>query len=314
MKKLILFLSVCLFVSSPLFAQTKVPTAVLFQVKGNVEYTRNGRSWRKVRRNKFLFDGYQVRTGADGYGKVTVKQTGENFELTPNSTFEVAGEEIIAKSGSITPVESSGKLVSGLIKKFDKSQSYTTVRRSAQRPGVAINATRKNLKISKKYPYLVWENPDDTLEYKVTVGDKTYHVPPTDALYIRLKLDKFNGAQDFNIIAMEDGEEVAELGKHRKTFEEGDYSVTWISDDEEKMINEEIKNIQEVYGTDSFVMGRYFDEHGMLVAAMDTYKKYLEENPDEIEMAPYLFRVYKDLALKKIYNEEREEWQKAMME
>ena len=38
------------------------------------------------------------------------------------------------------------------------------------------------------------------------------------------------------------------------------------------------------------------------------------ENPDDIEMTPYLFRVYKKLKLNKLYKKELEEWTQAMAE
>ena len=52
----------------------------------------------------------------------------------------------------------------------------------------------------------------------------------------------------------------------------------------------------------------------MWVAAMDQYQAYLNDNPDDIEMTPYLFRVYKRLKLNKQYKEGLINWQKAMKE
>ena len=72
MKKVILLLSICLFLGNILFAASKDPVAVLFQVKGKVEYTKNGTKWKKIRHSKFLFAGYQIRTGDNSSAKITI--------------------------------------------------------------------------------------------------------------------------------------------------------------------------------------------------------------------------------------------------
>ena len=75
-----------------------------------------------------------------------------------------------------------------------------------------------------------------------------------------------------------------------------------------------INDIQETYGENSFMMGSYFEKQDMWVASMDQYKQYLKESPDEIEMTPYLFRVYKKLKLDGVYKKELEQWKQAMIE
>jgi hypothetical protein len=313
MKKLVFLLSICFFIATPLYAGKNDPTAVLFQAKGNVEYTKNGKSWRKVRRNKFLFDGYQVRTGSDGSGKVTIKETGENFDLTSNSLFDVTDEGLVAVQGSISAAESSGKLVSGLIKKFDKSQSYTTVRRSFNKREVKLEAVR-DVTVSDDYPYLVWNNLGDDYDYKVVVGGKSYDVPSSDEMYVRVKLDPFEGQKAFDIYAVKDGNTVTQLGKYRSRGEDKDHMVNWLSGTEKNTVEEEVKAIQDTYGENSFMLGSYFEKKDMWVASMEQYKQYLQENPDEIEMTPYLFRVYKKLQLDDVYKKELEEWKQAMIE
>ena len=62
------------------------------------------------------------------------------------------------------------------------------------------------------------------------------------------------------------------------------------------------------------MLGSFFEKQDMWVAAMDQYREYLKENPEEIEMSPYLFRVYKKLRLDKIYKQELASWKKAMQE
>lgn len=61
------------------------PVAKLAQVVGSVEYSRSGATWRPVRRTKYLFVGYQIKTGADGGAKLINQQTGMVRDLGANS-------------------------------------------------------------------------------------------------------------------------------------------------------------------------------------------------------------------------------------
>ena len=92
------------------------------------------------------------------------------------------------------------------------------------------------------------------------------------------------------------------------------HSASWMSTSERDRFQNDVKNIQETYGEISFMLGSFFEKQDMWVAAMDQYREYLKENPEEIEMSPYLFRVYKKLRLDKIYKQELASWKKAMQE
>ena len=96
MKKLLITFIFCTIVGSLLYAGTKDPVAVLFQVRGNVEYTKNGIKWKKVRRNKFLFAGYQIRSSATGSGIITNRISGKDSLLRPNTTLLVTNLPIAA--------------------------------------------------------------------------------------------------------------------------------------------------------------------------------------------------------------------------
>lgn len=313
MKKLFVILSLCLFVSSMAMAGKRDPVGVLFQVKGKVEYTKNGTKWKKVRRNKFLFSGYQVRTGADSSAKVTIKDSGENYDLHPNSLISIADNKLAAKKGSVTPAAASGKLMTGLMKKFNKSQSYTTVRRSSKKRDVKILAVRE-ITFSEKYPYMVWNNIGSEYSYKLTVGEKTYEVPATDSMIVRTKVDPFSGTQEYKITAMKDGKEVVNLKPYKSKGQTKSHTATWLDGSKKIEIERTLRDIQETYGENSFMMGSYFEKQDMWVASMDQYQQYLKDSPDEIEMTPYLFRVYKKLKLDSVYKKELEAWKQAMIE
>lgn len=312
MKKLILILAAGLFALSSAYAG-KDPVGVLFQVKGKVEYTKNGKKWKKVRRNKFLFAGYQVKTGPAGSGKVSIKETGKNHEIGPNALVNITKDGLVAQNGAISEVEASGRLMAGLMKKFSRSQSYTTVRRSHKKDKVKINSVR-TLTLADEYPYMVWNNVGKEYHYRLTIGQKTYDVPATKNSVVKLKIDPFTGTKTYKISVLKNGNTVVDLKPYKSRGQQKEHTVTWLDGTAKLKLSKSIEDIQKTYGENSFMVGSYFEKQNMWVASMDQYRQYLEENPDDIEMTPYLFRVYKKLKLNDIYRKELEEWKQAMIE
>ena len=305
---IVLFLS-----TSFVHAKTKDPVGVLFKTKGKVEYTKKGKKWRKVRRNKFLFAGYQIKTGPDGSGQITVKSTGKNFQIGPNSIVQVTKKGLDAKQGTIEATESASKLTAGLMKKFSKSQSYTTVRRSHKKKTLAIKAARE-LTLSDEHPYVAFNNVGEGMTYQIKVGDQTLEVAGPEDSIVRVKLNPFTGTQELHITATKDGKKVAELKPYKSKGEKKIQTVTWLAGAEKDELQSSVKGVQDEYGDAGFMIGSLYEKQNMWVAAMDQYKQYLDENPDEIEMTPYLFRVYKKLYLDDVYKKELEKWRTAMME
>jgi hypothetical protein len=302
---------ILVFTAGLIQAGEKDPVAVLFQVKGDVEYTKNGQVWKKIRRNKFLFAGYQIRSLGDGSGKLTIKTTGVNMMLGPNTVLEVTDTDLNVKKGDLSESEQSNQLVSGLVKKFSKSQSYTTVRRSASTN--EFDAVR-SVVVSDEHPYLVWDNLDQAYSYKLKVGEDVYQIAATKDGIIRAKIKPFSGTKDFTIMALKDNKAVAEIQPYKSRGETKDHTVSWLEKAQQEELNQVISGLTEEYGEDTFILGTYYEKMDMWVAAMDQYKKYLQENPDDVEMTPYLFRVYKKLKLEETYQKELNQWTQAMAE
>jgi hypothetical protein len=310
--KIITTIALILFVGNFAYAAGD-PVGVLFQSKGKVEYSKDGTKWRKVRRNKFLFAGYQIRTGDDSSAKVTIKSTGKNLDIGANALITVDEKGLVAKSGNLGESEKSDRLVAGLMNKFQKSQSYTTVRRSAKKKKTNIKIVR-SVTLSNDYPFLVWNNVGEDYNYKVTVGDDTYDVAAVSDDTVRVKINPFTGERAVKIDVLEGGKVVTSLKPYKKKGKPMDHMVKWMDNSENTEFEKTVKEIQNTYGEDSFMLGSYFEKNDMWVAAMDQYKLYLEENPDELEMTPYLFRIYKKLYLEGVYKHELEKWKAATLE
>ena len=109
------------------------PAGMLVEVSGSVEYSKKGKKWRKVRRNKFVYDKYLVRVGDGGSVKFLNQETNETTTLTPGSEIQVTKKGLKVIKGSLGEKGSSGGLLAGLGKQFKKTQKYTTVRRSVKK-------------------------------------------------------------------------------------------------------------------------------------------------------------------------------------
>jgi len=304
-------LSICLCLGNPALADIGDPVGVLYQVNGQVEFAKKGSGWRKIRHSKFLFAGYQVKTGPVSSAKVTLPATGKNLLLEADSLFEMRSDGIIAKQGRFTAFEESGSLESGLIKKFTKGQTYTTVRRSHSQPQTVIEMAR-SVVLTDEYPDLVWASLGKQYDYELTVGSSRYQVPATPEKLVRVRVQPFSGSQEIHIRVLNAGALVTELQPYPSQGQAKKPQASWLAEPEKKRLQAAIARIQDAYGDNTFLLGSLFEENNMWVAAMDLYRQYLQANPDEIEMTPYLFRVYRRLRLEDLLQEELEKWKTDM--
>lgn len=322
MLKYLTVISLVLFAFCSVYAGEKDPVAFLSQVKGKVEYTKDGTKWKQVNGSKFLFIGYKVRTGADASGQVVMQKTGQKLTLAPNSVVSVIVVEkdnegraitkeyrLETENGSLTAVKDSNKLVASLMKRFTQAQVYTTIRRAAKTNEIVVKAPRNSV-VTDEYPHFAWNNLGKQYNYRLRVGDRVYDIAETEGNTVRVALKPFKGTQVLEIHVLKGQEEVASLEKYgpKKKY----HTISWLSNKKKIKFEKTKKSFADEYGEDSFMLGTYFEEQKMWVAAMDHYESYLKKNPDEIEMTPYLFKVYQTLKLTNAYDEKLKVWNEAM--
>jgi hypothetical protein len=268
------------------------PVAMLTNVKGKIEYSKNGKKWKKVRRNKFLFEGYSIRTGADGSAKLVNQGTGMSRDVGPNTEFKVAqkGGELV--SGHLSkPTKSSGGLSSSLSKRFAKAQRYTTVRRSVEKKKKMKLNTIKEITISAAHPDLVWQGMGSDISYRVTIDGNTHTVSAISGSVVRFTVPELSsGGHSYKVELIKDGAIVYAPKKSHK--------LNWLSGDSLAAFEQGLKAVQSSAPGDDFLIANYMEEQGMTVAAMDKYRKYFSENADDIDMYPMLIKSYHDLKLK----------------
>lgn len=287
-----LFMTLLLLGVSSTAAGREPPVAKMVQIEGEVAYTRNGTSWRPIRRTKYLFSGFQIKTGADGGGKLINQETGMAQELGPNSEIKIEGGQIALVSGSLTePKQESASIFEGLSNKFAKAQRYTTVRRgSGHGEDTSCNnkvRTVRDVTVSPSHPDLVWRNACPEFSYKLVINDESFEIPAqSTAEMIRFSVaDVPPGEHSYRVEVM-DNEGTVFIPRK-------DSSFTMLDGKKEKQIMKMLKKA----GDDVFVQSGILESENMFVASMDNYRTYFAENPDDNDMRPLLIQAYQDLKL-----------------
>jgi len=293
----VLALSLLLGFTTSAFAK-EPPVAKLVQVEGTVEYSRNGVNWRPIRRTKYLFPGYTIRTGGDGAGKLVNQQTGKSQELGSNSVVEVRANEVALVSGNLSkPEAESTSIFEALMNKFAKAQRYTTVRRSvnSQEEGCDTKVrTIRDLALSPAHPDLVWRNACPELSYRLVIDDSTYEIPgQATAEMIRFTVtDVSTGEHSYHVEVM-DKDGTVYIPRKQSKF-------VWLDNKSEKAIMADLNKA----GDDSFIRADMLEGKGLAVAAMDEYRLYFSENPDDNDMRPLLIQSYQNLKLSNLRESE----------
>ena len=267
------------------------PVSMLMQVTGSVEVSRDGNTWKPVTTNKFLFLGDHVRTGADGSGKLVDQANNSAQTLGPNSHVEFAPGSVKVVDGKLSgPEQLAGDLGAGLSNRFAEAQRYTTVRRGVHTEAPKLRIARQ-VTLSASFPDLVWQNMGKQYSYVLTIDGNKIQVPGTDGEMVRAKVPALSaGSHSYNVAAVDAGKELTDSL-------EKDGTLVWLSADEDKALNDAIAQVKSTTADSTFASASLLDEKGLLVAAMDLYRKHFAENKDDNDMRPLLIRAYYELKL-----------------
>jgi hypothetical protein len=274
------------------------PVAKIVQIEGDVEYSRNGTRWNPVRRTKYLFPGYHIRTGENGSGKLINQTSGKSQELGSNSEITISDGSIMVLAGSLSePEEEETSLFQSLMNKFAKAQRYTTVRRSANSGEDICNSkvrTIRSVTLSPAHPDLVWRNACPEYSYKLVVDGNAIDVPAqSTSEMIRYNVASLGEGEHTYHVEVLDNDGTIYIPKKKSTFKV-------LSPSEEK----EVLGVLEQVNDDVFLATNLLEEKGMYVAAMDVYRDYFKENPDDNDMRPLLIQSYQDLKLSNLRESE----------
>ncbi len=287
-----------LITSSQVFAKAP-PVAKLVQIEGQVEYSRNGSNWNPVRRTKYLFSGYHLRTGKDGSGMLINQASGMSQELGSNSQIEIDGVKVIVIAGSLSePQEEETSLFQSLLNKFAKAQRYTTVRRGMSLADeVCDNKVRtiRSVTVSPGHSDLVWRNACPEFSYRLVIDNAMPIDVPAQSTSEMIRYNVAGSAVGEHTYRVEvfDKDGTVYIPKAESKFQV-------MSADKEN----ELAAVLEQVGDDIFLETNLLEEQGMYVAAMDAYREYFQQNPDDNDMRPLLIQSYQVLKLSNLRESE----------
>ena len=211
-KLIVSFVLFSAFLLQPAIAK-KIPLGMLVEIKGKIEYSKNGKRWKKVRRNKFVYKDYLVKVSADSSVKYMNQETSQTTQLTANSKVKVTPEGLQALEGSLGGTDAGGGLLAGLSKQFKKTQKYTTVRRSVQKEGIHLKLATNT--VSKEFSELAWETVGAEYAYRLHLGKQdrktkewtdsaVYDVPATSEEIVRTKIKPISKKQKYFVEVLDE--------------------------------------------------------------------------------------------------------------
>ena len=295
--------------SGTLYAK-EPPVAKLVQIEGEVEYSRNGKHWSPVRRTKYLFSGYQIRTGEDGSGKLIDQNSGNSRELGSNTLIAISEGDVAVLEGSLTePMEEETSLFQSLLNKFAKAQRYTTVRRSLNSAdeNACDNKVRtiREVTVSPSHSDLVWRNACPEYSYRLVIdGGAAIDVPAQSTS----EMIRYSVA---DVAPGEHSYRVEVLDKDGTVYiPRDDSEFTVLTPAQEQEILSVLAQVED----DIFLTTNVLEDNGMHVAAMDAYRAYFLENPEDNDMRPLLIQSYQELKLSNLRESEARLYNAALEE
>ena len=287
------------FVINPVFGK-KVPIGMLVEIQGNIEYSKKGKRWKKVRRNKFVYKNYLVKVGANSTIKFLNQKTNETTLLKSNSLVKITPNGLEVQEGSLGEKTSGGGLLSGLSKQFSKTQKYTTVRRSVKKEGIDLKLATNT--VSTEFPELVWETAGTNYSYRLHLGVKdrktktwkdssVYEVKSTLNEFVRAKINPPDKKQKYFVEVLDGSGNVAFKTKPANLKVLKGKKLANFNSQKAK-----IKGLDE----SGFLYAGLLKENGLLVPALDHYTEFFKEFSDDEdinELRPFLIEVYSRLRL-----------------
>ncbi len=276
------------------------PVAKLVEPQGSVEYRRGTSDWKIVKRTKYLFEGYGVRTGKDASVRLISQINGDSRQLMGESEVQISDSKINIIIGELSDsISGDASFYQSLNNKFAKAQRYTTVRRSA---GIGETdacdskvRTIRKISISSAYPDLVWRNACPEYSYRLVIDNG----PPIEVSaqstseMIRYDVSQaITGEHTFRVEVM-DNDGIIYIPKRDSVF-----SV--LTAEQEEAVLSELEQIE-----DDVILGaNVLEQNGLFVAMMDIFRAHFAENPDDNGLRPLLIQAYQDLKLSNLRERE----------
>jgi len=175
---------------------------------------------------------------------------------------------------------------------FMNALRYSIVQRSVSsvHANLELN-TAKKVTISRKYPDLVWQHIGPEFSYRLIIDGQYYEISvDKHASFVRFTTSELeSGPHKYMVQVLKDGQVVYHPLKS--------HTLYVLSDKEQDDLLEEKQFIEKINPENRFLLGNYMEEKGLIVVAMDEYRRFFEKYPDENQMRPYLIKIYNQLNL-----------------
>ena len=151
--------------------------------------------------------------------------------------------------------------------------------------------TAKEVKISRKYPDLVWQHIGPDYHYRLIIDHRYFEISvDKKASIVRFTTPELeSGPHKYMVQVLKEGQVVYHPPKM--------HTLYVLSDQEQADLLKEKQFIEEINPENKFLLGNYMEEKGLIVVAMDEYRQFFDQYPDENQMRPYLIKIYNDLNL-----------------
>lgn len=275
----------------------KVPLALLIEIKGKVEFSKNGQSFQLIHtKDRFILDGYHVQTGDDGSVIVIFLQQDNMCKVEPNSHIEIINGYIKKVNGKFIDLPSSEKVLEDIDRLYLHAMKYTMARKSSKKKKIKVKLPR-SLSACKDYPILVWDNCGNEYSYRLTVGNNTYDVPASKEKVVRFKLPDLKPGEYKYAVEILKGAEVVYKPKRTK-------KLNILADDALANFNKAKEIINRIAKGNLLLLGMRLEELDINAAAYDVYDQYFNKHPDDNEMRPFFIRACHSLKLKDVQMEQ----------
>lgn len=291
MKLRVLFTAFFVFMSCHVIAANP-PVAKLTQPIGVVEYSVNGNTWRPAPRIKYLFKGYGVRTGNDGSAKLINQASGLAQILGKNSRIEIIEGAIEVHGGEVSqPKEDSSTVWQSILNKFALAQKYTTVRRGSNACDTRVRLA--DVTLSATYPDLVWRNVCPEYYYRLIIDGIAIEIPPkASAEMIRYSVPDLSLGEHTYKVEVLDADGTV-FSPHSSII------IMLTASEEKELAGRLAKHADDIYEFTSAL-----NETNLLVAAMDQWRDYFTQYPEEKDLRPLLAEAYARLRLDNLRDRE----------
>jgi hypothetical protein len=165
--------------------------------------------------------------------------------------------------------------------------------------------TIRDVTVSQAHADLVWRNACPEFSYRLIINDSDPIEVPAQSTseMIRYSVaDAGVGEHTYHVEVL-DKDGTIYIPRKQSKF-------TVMPAEEE----EEVMNLLEQVGDDIFLETNILEEKGMYVAAMDAYREYFQQNPDDNDMRPLLIQSYQDLKLSNLRESEARLYNAALEE